>query len=67
MKKKTLIWLLIIATVLIVALLWAHSAGVIGSKTNGKAVEVTTIEPIDIVETVAATGKIQPEIEVNLS
>lgn len=67
MKKKTLIWLLIIATILIVALLWAHSAGVIGSKTNGKPVVVTTIEPIDIIETVAATGKIQPEIEVNLS
>jgi len=67
MKKKTLIWLLIIATVLIVVLLWAHSAGVIGSKTTGKAVEVTVIEPIDIVETVAATGKIQPEVEVNLS
>ncbi|MFT5102825.1 MAG: HlyD family secretion protein [Candidatus Latescibacterota bacterium] len=67
MKKKTLIWLLVIATILIVALLWAHSAGVIGSKTNGKPVEITIIEPIDIVETVAATGKIQPEVEVNLS
>jgi hypothetical protein len=49
MKKKTLIWLLIIATLLIVALLWAHSAGMIGNNPNGNAVEITTIEPFDIV------------------
>jgi len=67
MKKKTLIWLIAIVAILIIALLAAHSAGMIGSKQNGKAVEVATIQPIDIIETVAATGKIQPEVEVNLS
>lgn len=67
MKKKTLIWVIVIAVVLIIALLGAHSAGMIGSKQTGKEVEVTTIEPIKIVETVAATGKIQPEVEVSLS
>jgi len=67
MKKKTLIWLISIIAILIIALLAARSAGMIGSKVNGKEVEVTTIQPIDIIETVAATGKIQPEVEVNLS
>ncbi|MFC7357976.1 efflux RND transporter periplasmic adaptor subunit [Jejudonia soesokkakensis] len=67
MKKKTLIWVVVIAVVLIIALLGAHSAGMIGSKQTGKEVEVTTIAPIKIVETVAATGKIQPEVEVSLS
>ena len=32
-----------------------------------KEVEISKIEPIEIIETVAATGKIQPEIEVKLS
>lgn len=32
-----------------------------------KKVEVSKIEPITIIETVAATGKIQPEVEVMLS
>jgi len=67
MKKKTLIWLISIIAILIIALLAARSAGMIGTKVNGKEVEVTTIQPIDIIETVAATGKIQPEVEVNLS
>jgi HlyD family secretion protein len=67
MKKKTLIWVVVITVILIIALLGAHRAGLIGSKQTGKEVEVTTIKPIKIIETVAATGKIQPEVEVNLS
>lgn len=38
-----------------------------GKDTTSREVEVVTIKPIDITETVAATGKIQPEIEVMLS
>jgi HlyD family secretion protein len=41
--------------------------GVIGSKDNGKEVEITTVAASTIVETVSATGKIQPEIQVKIS
>jgi len=67
MKKNKLIWIVLIAGVFLAALLWAHNAGLIGSKTKGKSVEITKIEFLDITETVAATGKIQPEVEVKLS
>lgn len=65
MKKKTITWILVGATVLIVLLLIGKK--VFGKDSNIKEVEITKIEPIDITETVAATGKIQPEIEVMLS
>jgi len=67
MKKNKLIWIIIIGVVSLAALLWAHNAGLIGSKTKGKNVEITKIEFLNITETVAATGKIQPEIEIKLS
>jgi HlyD family secretion protein len=67
MKKKTLIWISIITLLLIVFLIIGSKAGWFGKKGNYKEVEITKIEFIDIVETVAATGKIQPEIEVKLS
>ena len=64
MRKKTLIWIGIgIGVVLLVILL------MVGKKNNRnvKMVEVAEVEPMTIVETVAATGKIQPEVEVMLS
>lgn len=67
MKKNTLIWIAIIATVLIVVLLIGSKQGWFGKQGNFKEVEITKIETLDIIETVAATGKIQPEIEVKLS
>jgi len=67
MKKKTIIWLSVLLVVFIVALIAAAKMNVIGNSNKGKEVEVSKIEPIDIVETVAATGKIQPEVEVMLS
>ncbi len=64
MKRKTIYWIVGIAVV-VIALLY------FGSRKSGtrdmKEVEVAQIEPITIVETVAATGKIQPEVEVKLS
>lgn len=39
----------------------------IGEKDKGKEVETTTVKEITLVETVSATGKIQPEIEVKIS
>jgi len=67
MKKKTLIWISIVTILLISILLYGNSAGWFGKKGNYKEVEITKIELLDIVETVAATGKIQPEVEVKLS
>lgn len=67
MKKKTLIIIGVIAVALIVVLIAGKKAGWFGASGNIKDVEITMIEPIQIVETVSATGKIQPELEVKLS
>ncbi len=67
MKKKKLIWIIAIVIVLIIVLIGGKKAGWFGKNGNSKEVEITKIELIDITETVAATGKIQPEIEIKLS
>ncbi|MBX9807524.1 MAG: efflux RND transporter periplasmic adaptor subunit [Flavobacteriaceae bacterium] len=67
MSKKT-IYLLIGGAVAIIALLIILSkTGVIGNKDKGKSVEITNVNTTTIVETVSATGKIQPEIEVKIA
>jgi HlyD family secretion protein len=48
-------------------LIVGKKAGWFGKSGDYREVEVTTIAPVDIIEKVAATGKIQPEIEVALS
>lgn len=67
MKKKTLIWILALIVLLVVVLIGGKKAGWFGKSNNFKEVQIAKIEPIDIIETVAATGKIQPEVEVALS
>ena len=67
MNKKILIWISVIIVLLIVLLIGGKKAGWFGSSGDQKTVEITMIELIDIIETVAATGKIQPEVEVALS
>lgn len=67
MKKKTLIWVVVIVVVLIIFLIIGKKAGWFGKSSEFEEVEITQIELIDIIETVAATGKIQPEVEVALS
>ena len=67
MKKKTIIWIIVIVIILIVVLIGGKKAGWFGKSGNFKQIEVTNISLIDIVETVAATGKIQPEVEIKLS
>lgn len=67
MKKKTLIWLISLVVVLLIVLLYGKKAGWFGKSGDFREVQISKIEPIDIVETVAATGKIQPEVEVMLS
>lgn len=67
MSKKT-IYVLIGGAIGVIALLIILSkTGVIGSKDKGKEVETAIVNATTIVETVSATGKIQPEIEVKIS
>lgn len=67
MKKKTVYYLLGGAILLVILLLVLSKAGVLGNKEKGKEVEVAQVESMTIIETVSATGKIQPEIEVKIS
>ncbi len=67
MKKKTLIWIVSAVVLLLIVLIVGKKAGWFGKSGDSREVEVTKIEPVNIVEKVAATGKIQPEIEVALS
>lgn len=67
MNKKTLIWISVVIVLLIALLIGGKKAGWFGKSGDLREVEISKIEPIDIIETVAATGKIQPEVEVALS
>ncbi len=67
MNRKTLLFILLAIIVLIIVLITGKKAGWFGKNGNYKEVSITKIENIDIIETVAATGKIQPEVEVKLS
>ncbi|MCV9932722.1 efflux RND transporter periplasmic adaptor subunit [Flavobacterium sp. LS1R47] len=67
MSKKTVYFLLGGAVIVIAALIGFSKAGIIGNKDTGTEVEVTKVVASTIVETVSATGKIQPEIEVKIS
>lgn len=67
MSKKTIYFLIGGALVLIIALIALNKGGVIGNKDEGKEVETSKVVASTIVETVSATGKIQPEIEVKIS
>ncbi|MCK9613701.1 MAG: efflux RND transporter periplasmic adaptor subunit [Bacteroidales bacterium] len=67
MKKKKIIRFSIIGVVLIIILLAVgKKTGVIGKKTS---IEVATekVEKRTITETVSASGKIQPEVEIKIS
>ena len=67
MKKKTIYIIVGVALVIIVLLVVGKKAGWFGKSGNYKEVEITKVEKTDIIETVSATGKIQPEVEVMLS
>lgn len=67
MSKKSIYIISGLAVVLIIALIGLKKAGVIGQNENIKTVEVEKATAMTIVETVSATGKIQPEIEVKIS
>ena len=67
MSKKKIIIIIAIIIALIVGLVILKKVGVI--KGNDKSIEVETAkaDEITIIETVSATGKIQPEIEVKIA
>lgn len=67
MSKKKLIIIISIVLVLLIVLIGGKKAGWFGKQGNFKEVEITKVSLVDIVETVSATGKIQPEVEVKLS
>ncbi len=61
---KIIIGIVVLALVILVA---GKSMGWFGKKGNFKEVTVKEVTLKDIVETVSATGKIQPEVEVKIS
>jgi HlyD family secretion protein len=67
MSKKTIFILLGSAIGLILLLVALKKGGVIGNNDDSKVVELSKVAQTTIVETVSATGKIQPEIEVKIS
>jgi len=67
MSKKKIYIILGFIAALVILLLVFKSKGVIGNNDNSIEVEVAKANEITIVETVSATGKIQPEIEVKIS
>ncbi|MDP5076965.1 MAG: efflux RND transporter periplasmic adaptor subunit, partial [Nonlabens sp.] len=66
MSKKLIIILLSIGFV-IVAIVGYSIYKASSDAKAGKQVEVLEIAKMDVVETVSATGKIKPEIEVSIS
>lgn len=61
--KKSILWVIISAVVLIVVLV------IIGRSRSGKGIEVTVANPVikNITEIIPANGKIQPVTEVKIS
>lgn len=67
MSKKTIYILIGSALVIVILLVTLSKFGVIGNKDKGKEIEIAKVDATTIVETVSATGKIQPEIEVKIA
>jgi HlyD family secretion protein len=67
MSKKRIYIIIGSAIALVVVLVALSKAGIIGNKDKGIEIETAKADEITIIETVSATGKIQPEIEVKIS
>ena len=67
MSKKKIYILVGVVITLIIVLVALKSKGIIGGDDDSTQVETAKVDEITIVETVSATGKIQPEIEVKIS
>jgi HlyD family secretion protein len=67
MSKKTMYYLIGGVALVIIVLIALSKSGALGSKEESKEVETATVTTKTIIETVSATGKIQPEIEVKMA
>ena len=67
MSKKTLYYLLGGIVFIVGLLVVLKKSGTIGNNDEGKEVETEKVSQITLTETVSATGKVQPEIEVKIS
>ncbi|MCU0394416.1 MAG: efflux RND transporter periplasmic adaptor subunit [Chitinophagaceae bacterium] len=66
MKKKRIIWIISLLVVVIVTLIVLKKTGVIGGE-EGTKVATEAASQRTIIETVNASGKIYPEVEVKMS
>ncbi|MGL2962961.1 efflux RND transporter periplasmic adaptor subunit [Flavobacterium sp. RSB2_4_14] len=67
MSKKRIYILSGVIIAIVILLVVLSKKGIIGNKDLGVEIETAAVDEITIVETVSATGKIQPEIEVKIS
>ena len=67
MSKKKIYWIVGILAALLIVLIVLKKNGSIGNNDDAIEIETAAVNEITIVETVSATGKIQPEIEVKIS
>lgn len=67
MSKKKKYILLAVLVVVLGTTLYLWKKGLLWNKDEAKEIEIAKIVPMTIVETVSATGKIQPEIEVKIA
>ncbi|MBD0724289.1 efflux transporter periplasmic adaptor subunit [Flavobacterium sp. L1I52] len=67
MSKKNIYIILAVFIVVLGVLLYLGKKGLLGNKDDAKEIEIAKVVPMTIVETVSATGKIQPEIEVKIA
>jgi len=67
MSKKKIFIITGIILGLVVLLISLSKLGIIGNKEQVTEVETALVDEITVIETVSATGKIQPEIEVKIS
>ena len=65
--SKTVKIILLVVVLFIIGFFVVSKMGFFGKKGEFKSVEIKKVDLVDIVETVSATGKIQPEIEVKIS
>ena len=66
MSRKKLFIILGSVVAVIALLIILKKSGKIGSNDDSKIVEVSKAETMTIIETVSATGKIQPEVEIKI-
>ena len=67
MSKKSIYIISGVVIALVALLVYLSKTGKLGNREESAEVETAKVDEITIIETVSATGKIQPEIEVKIS